>query len=161
MKTMSQKVKSCFRKHAGMLFRKSICLILSVATLLGTFVFGSSAGELKGEDSTSSTLEEMQALVGTLSYTDYSKDHKANPDGLTEIEIDVTKFTGDAYLSKDSEAVQESREDTPDAWSNFGEQWDDTVYLPTTSANGKQAGAATWSFTITGAQAGLYYLQIE
>ena len=161
MKTMSQKAKSRFRKNFEMLFRKSICLILSVATLLGTFAFGSYAGELKGDDSTSSTLEEMQALVGTLSYTDYSKDHEANRPGLSEIALDVTKFTGDAYLSKDSEAVNESREDTPDAWKNFGDQWDNTVYLPTTNATGKQAGSASWTFTITAEQVGLYYLQIE
>jgi len=50
MKTMSQKAKSRFGKLAGTVFRKSICLILSVATLLGTFVFGSSAGQLKGDE---------------------------------------------------------------------------------------------------------------
>jgi len=52
------------------LFRKVLCFILSVTTLFGAVGVTAAAGPLKGDESTSATLEEMEALVGTLSYAE-------------------------------------------------------------------------------------------
>ena len=48
-----------------------MCLFLSVIVILGSFAITSSAGEHKGSESTSSTLEEMKDLIGTDSYSMY------------------------------------------------------------------------------------------
>ncbi len=162
-KILSQKVKALFRK-SGTLLKKSVCLLLSVTTFLGATAFTSSAGELKGDDSTSSTLEEMQSLVAASSYADYyAKYAGSQPAGLETYSIDVLgSLIGDGVIVKDSQACLESREDNPGAWANFGEEnWDKSVYLPTVSSDGKQAGSASWHFTISAQQQGLYYLRIE
>ena len=139
------------------LFRKALCFILSVTTLLGAVSIPAFAGSLKGDESTSATLEEMQALVGTLSYADYIKTYSdvVNKEGLAPISIDVTKFDGNAFLVSDSAACLGSMSDNPAAWEAFGdENLSTSVYLPAT-------GSVTWQFTIDNKEdAGLYNLKI-
>ena len=146
------------------MFHKVVCLILSVTFILSTFVIGASAGQYK-ENSTSSTLEEMKALVGTSSYEDYMADYgdTVNPSGLAPIIIPVTEFianNGDVEITKDSEYYANSLTDHPDSWVNFGDNAETTVYLSTVN-NDKKASSASWNFTVTKDMVGLYYLQIE
>ncbi len=147
------------------LFQKVVCLILSVTFILATFTVGASASQYKGSESTSSTLEEMKALVGTSSYAEYIEDYAelVNPDGLVSKFIDVTKFienNGDAYITKDSPYYQEAMEENASLWDSFGDNSENTVYL-TTINNDKKASSASWNFTVTKEEVGLYFLKIE
>ncbi len=139
------------------LFRKALCFILSVATLLGAVSVSASAGALKKEESTSATLEEMQSLVGTLSYAEYMNTYSdiVNKEGLGPISIDVTKFRGNASLVGENAACLGSMSETPEYWTEFGdENLDKSVYLPAT-------GSVTWDFTVNDKEAaGLYNLKI-
>ena len=139
------------------LFRKALCFILSVTTLLGAVGVSASAGALKGDESTSATLEEMQSLVGTLSYAEYLKTYSdvVNKEGIGSISIDVTQFEGNAFLVSDSDACKGSMSDNPSAWTEFGdENLSSSVYLPST-------GSVTWQFKIDDKErAGLYNLKI-
>ena len=139
------------------LFRKALCFILSVTTLLGAVGVSASAGALKGDESTSATLEEMQSLVGTLSYAEYLNTYSdvVNKEGIGPIGIDVTKFEGDAFLVSDSDACKGSMSENPSAWAEFGdENLSTSVYLPST-------GSVTWQFKVDDKErAGLYNLKI-
>ena len=153
-------------RHFGTFFKKGVCLILSVTTFLGATAIASLAGELKGEDSTSSTLEEMQSIVAASSYADYIASFANDQrDGLVTYPIDVVGnlVAGtDVVVTANSLACLDSWETNPDAWTKFGtDSWNSSVYLPTVSNSGKQAGSASWSFTISKEQEGLYYLRIE
>ena len=149
------------------LFQKVVCLILSVTFILATFTVGASAAQYKGSESTSSTLEEMKALVGTSSYEEYIEDYAefVNPGGLQIKSIeDITKFiqsgTGNAYVTKDSPEYMEAIEENASAWDSFGDNAATTVYL-TAINNDKKASSVSWNFTVTQEEVGLYYLQIE
>ena len=162
-KTLSQKVKAMSRRF-GTFFKKSVCLLLSVTTFLGATAIASSAGELKGNDSTSSTLEEMQSLVAASSYADYIANFVGSQqDGLTTYSIDlIGSMIGDGVITANSQACQDSMQKNPTAWTKFGtDNLNSSVYLPSISADGKQAGSASWSFTVSKEQEGLYYLRIE
>mgnify|MGYP003290281736 CR=1 FL=1 len=164
-KTLSQKVKTVSHNF-GTFFKKSVCLLLSVTTFLGATAFTSLAGELKGDDSTSSTLEEMQSLVAASSYADYIATFAGSqPEGLTTYPIDLIGGmveSTDVVITANSQACLDSREKNPGAWTKFGtESWNNSVYLPTVSSDGKQAGSASWVFNISKEQEGLYYLRIE
>ena len=139
------------------LFRRALCLILSLTILLGTFGIATSAASLKGEENTSASLEEMQSLVGTLSYREYMNTYSdvVNREGLGSVSIDVTKFEGDAFLVSDSDACLGSMSENPSLWTEFGEEnLDSSVYLPAT-------GSVTWKFTIDSKEdTGLYNLKI-
>ena len=146
------------------LFRKVVCLILSVTLLLGALSVTAFAGELKGDESTASTLEEMQAVVATSPYADYIADYLGHDYGtLDEIEIDVLAATGDAHLVSTSKECITSKQNTPAHWENF--DWaanaEASVYLPTINTTTNKAGSVTWNFKVTKEQQGLYYLQIE
>ncbi len=150
----------------GTFFKKAVCLLLSVTTFLGATAFTSLAGELKGSDSTSSTLEEMQSLVAASSYADYIASFAGSQqDGLSVYTVDLIGgmvADGDAVITANSQACLDSREQNPDDWTKFGtDNWNNSVYLPTVSKDGKQAGSASWSFTVSKEQEGLYYLRIE
>ena len=147
------------------MFHKVVCLILSVTFLLGTFAIGASATQYKGSESTSSTLEEMKALVGTSSYEEYMADYgdTVNPSTLTPIIIPVKEFNvnnGDVFITSDSPQYQKSVQDYPASWVNFGDNANDTVYLSTINGDQK-ASSASWNFTVTKDMVGLYYLKIE
>ncbi len=139
------------------LFRKVLCFILSVTTLFGAVGVSASAASYKGDESTSATLEEMESLVGTLSYAEYLKTYSdvVNREGLGSISVDVTKFEGNGSIVSESDACTGSMSENPDAWAEFGDENKDTsVYLPAT-------GSVTWQFKINDkANAGLYNLKI-
>ena len=137
------------------LFQKVICFVLSVTTLLGAVTVTASAGKYKGENATSSTLEEMLDIVGMLSYDEYIADYgDFFKPGLSTIKVDVTDFTGDGEIVADSELCQNSRNEDQKAWENFGDNWENSVYLSST-------GSVSWHFTVPKEQQGLYYLKIE
>jgi cytochrome c556 len=126
------------------LFRKVLCFILSVTTLFGAVGVSASAASYKGDESTSATLEEMESLVGTLSYAEYLKTYSdvVNREGLGSISVDVTKFEGNGSIVSESDACTGSMSENPDAWAEFGDENKDTsVYLPAT-------GSVTWQFKI-------------
>ena len=133
-----------------------MCFLLSVTTLIGALGISVSAagGEYK-ENSTSSTIEEMEALVATDSYAEYIENYGnlAVP-GLPTISIDVTEATGNAVVVSDSQECMTSYQEDRGAWSTFGDNWDNSVYLP--------AGeSAKWSFRIPTGCASLYYIRFE
>ena len=162
------------------MFQKVLCLILSVAFILSTFAFTASAGEYakyKGAESTSSTLEEMKALVGTSAYEEYISAYAGivNPDGLETIEMDggLLNFVkdentnGDVYITSESPEYLKALADkeTFDVdWATFDVDneglADKTVYMSTID-NDKKASSVTWRFTVPNGKAGFYTLQIE
>ena len=152
-------------------FQKAICLILSVTTLLGALGITSFAAEGKKEPQTNAgsaaTLEDMVALLGTSTYSEYSENHSNSKwdKQLSEITIDVVDKldpSSDAYRTDLSEDCNNSFDANKETWAQFGEEnWEETVYLPTTNADGSKAASAIWHFNITEEQTGLYYLQIE
>ena len=169
-------------------FQKVICFILSVTMLLsvcGLTVLASS-GETEslkrqpGSDEknpySASTLEEMKALVGTLSYAEYLSSYSEQRDAYiknlnggapySKIPIEnITVFTtdedNDANKGKIAEIVSlnqkclDSMKKTPASWVNFGnDNADNSVYLPA-------QGYASWQVTLTSEQEGFYYIKIE
>ena len=140
------------------LFRKVLCFILSVTTLFGAVGVTAAAGPLKGENSTSATLEEMQALVDTKSYAAYKQQyaHVVNKEGLPSISIDVLNFEGNAVIVDSSlERFEGIKNPNDPAWTEFGKENEGTsVYLPAD-------GSVTWQFAINDKDlAGLYNLKI-
>ena len=151
-------------------FQKAICLILSVTTILGALGITSFAAEAKLPPKTNAgsaaTLEDMVALLGTSSYAEYTLNHSDSKwqKELDEITIDVVNdlaIGSDASIAKDSKDCLDSAEANKSAWEGFGDNWNNTVYLPTTNEDGTKAGSASWNFKLSEAQTGLYYLQIE
>ena len=151
-------------------FQKAICLILSVTTILGALGITSFAAEAKLPPKTNAgsaaTLEDMIALLGTSSYAEYTLNHSDSKwqKELDEITIDVVNnlaIGSDASIAKDSKDCLDSAEANKSAWEGFGDNWNNTVYLPTTNEDGTKAGSASWNFKLNEAQTGLYYLQIE
>ena len=139
------------KKH---LFQKVMCLLLSVTTLMGALGISVSAGQYKG-DSTSSSLEEMKALVAADSYAAYYADYKdlAVP-GLPTISVDITNVVGNGTVVSDSAECTTSYQEDRDAWKNFGDNWDSTVYL-------SASGSASWTFHVPDGSASLYYIRFE
>ena len=172
------------------LFQKVICFILSATLLLSVvcvsaFAASDEGGSLKRDPNgneknpySASTLEDMKALVGTLSYADYLNSHSENREkyldrladtnlpALTEISPTggITNFDTDeatdnnkgkyAQLVADSELCQSSQVKNKDLWANFGDNAETSVYLPA-------QGYATWSFDLEESQKGFYYIRIE
>ncbi len=153
------------------LFQRAVCLILSVTTFLGAFgITTSAAGSTQSNTNsgTAATLDQMSALLGMSSYAEYSS--RYNPADwnkqLSEIVIagdDLFKFTGNAgSITKDSQECLDSFTADPSNWENFTESdWNNTVYVPTVSNDGKQAASITWQFELSEAQTGLYHIEIE
>ena len=172
-------------------FQKVVCFILSVTMLLsvcGMTVFASSDEESYKRDPNSteknpysaSTLEEMQALVGTLTYDEYLSSNidqrveyinalaKERENGVVRPIISVPNILepaedGEVGIAEKGKVPQtvsknemciDSMAKNPDAWLNYGEENKDTaLYLP---AQGK----ATWTVNVTDEQQGFYYLKI-
>ncbi len=145
-------------------FQRIVCLVLSVVFLLGSLAVTSSATKYKGDESTSSTLEEMKALIGTSSYAEYIEDYADfSGTGLSEIPINVvTDLTmgSDAVITAESILCQNSMEEHKKNWVNFGDYKNSSVYLPAVNDQDK-AASASWNFTVTKEQEGLYYIQID
>ena len=140
------------------LFQRAVCLILSVTTLLGALGITSFAAEGKVAPQTNAgsaaTLEDMVALLGTSTYAEYTLNHsdsKWQNKQLSEKVIDVVAnlaIGSDAMITSDSADCLDSEEANKSAWEAFGDNWDNTVYLPTTNAEGTKAGSATWHFPL-------------
>ena len=167
------------------LFQRVVCLILSVNVVLGCIAFTSSAGEsdisYKGNESTSSTLEEMKNLIGTDSYATYftsaKKLYSSEQQKLLKDEIDVKIFdgiagstaSGDACLTSNLGSLRDQadaplvdRESFESYWDTFDdEKWgDNSIYLTTINTANK-ASAPTWTFEISADHVGFYNLYIE
>lgn len=146
-------------------FQKVVCMILSVTMLLGALGFSTSAASLK-EDPTEDhpysvpSLEDMQSLVGTLSYAEYIANYGSVGAGpytlaVPDITNPLTKTNADIIVSALSQHVQLAKKEDASAWVNFGEaNYAETIYLPST-------GAATWAIDVAEDEAGLYYLKLE
>ena len=156
------------------MYQRVVCFALSALTLFGAFsIPGFAAEKVKPQTNAGSaaTLEDMVALLGTSSYAAYmmqynKEDYKDK--GLETIEIPVTEFlkdsngNSDASLPKDSDDCVKSEEKNPEDWKNFTESdWENTVYLPTTNADGTKAASVTWTINIPEEKTGVYYLEIE
>jgi len=161
-------------------FQKVLCFILSVTMLLsvcGVTVFASSGsdgsykrnpGYEEQNPYSASTLEEMQTLVGTLSYAEYLSVYNEQREDYIErkkthtfetISYDVLSPTpgSSAEIVSSSEICESSMNDPKyaDEWVNFGdENKDKSVYLPA-------HGYASWNYDLKDEQEGFYYIKIE
>ena len=156
------------------LFQKVICLILSVTTLFGFAGVTALAAsdEQPGFSSnrdTASSLKEMQELVGVSSYAEYLAEYGepgANQSNLSSIIVDVTKpneINGDTsiteediadYVVSGNEECQDSMKANPDDWKNFGDNQNNSIYLPA-------QGSVSWSFNVPEGATGYYYIKLE
>ena len=158
-------------------FQKVLCFILSVTMLLSVFgvtVFASEVKKYNPDDAnpyTPTTAEEMQALIGTLTYVEYlnsySEQRAEYVESLKTQTYNTVKFDvlnpqagSNAIKVSDSEACADSKVKNPEAWVDFtDEDWANSIYLPA-------SGKVTWQVTLgdkdTDAGApGLYYIKIE
>ncbi len=145
------------------LLERAICLLLSVTLLATGLGFTASAASLKNDPNednpySASTLLEMQSLVGTVSYEDYIASYLK--DGITfdkplstKVVEDILKCEGGTPVSESSYCINSMTENAS-AWSTFGDNVANTVYLSAT-------GSASWDITFTEEEAGFYYIQIE
>ena len=175
-------------------FQKVICFILSVTMLLSVCAvtaFASSEDIPSKRDPgeknpySASELEEMKALVGTLSYAEYLSSNidqrneyfaklaelkEASAGGVITLdEISIPDILEPAVDGEVSEAEKNkvpqtvskndkctlSQSKNPEAWANFGEENYDKTLY--LPAEGK----ATWTVTVSAEQQGFYYIEIE
>ena len=146
------------------LFQRVVCLILSVTLLAASVGLSVSAATLKVDPTgtekhpySASTLEEMQALVGTLSYAEYLENYaEYAKDGLSEIPVNIFNLVegSNGELVIDNEICRAAMLEYPELWKTFGDNADKSIYLPAT-------GKTTWSVDISVEQAGLYFILIE
>ena len=145
------------------MLERVICFLLSVTLLAGSVGLSASAATLKvdptGQEKhpySASTLEEMQDLVGTLSYEEYMANFGSEKvDGLSIIPVDILKvIEGNGQVVSENALCQSSRLDYPSLWNNFGDNADKSIYLPA-------QGFTTWQVEVPEALAGLYYLKVE
>ena len=161
-------------------FQKVLCFILSVTMLLS--VFGVTA--LAASDSdysykrnpsteeknpySASTLEEMQTLVGTLSYAEYLEAYSEQREDYIErkkthdfvtLSFNVLNPApgSSAEIVSSNQMCIDSMNDPKyaDAWANFSEEdKNQSVYLPA-------QGYATWNYDLKAEDEGFYYIKIE
>ena len=144
------------------LFQKVVCFILSVTTLFGLVGFTSLASDsdtgLRGTNrDTASSLEEMQALVGVSSYEEYLAEHGDKyQTGLPTISIDMEDIVDGSNGVKPSmsEVCQNAYKENQSNWVKFGDNWDNSVYLPSN-------GYTTWNFNIPDGAESYYYIKLE
>lgn len=147
-----------------LLFQKVICIILSVTTVFGLFAFSAAAATSGGNSyasnrDTASTLEEMTALVGISSYDEYLKEYgepSGDVSGMSTIVIDVTNVTSGSsgQTVADSTVCQDAMMEDPSNWKDFGDNQNNSVYLPA-------QGATTWNFDVADGAAGYYYIKFK
>ena len=163
-------------------FQKVICFILSVTMLLsvcGVTVFAYSDEDdsykrypgYENEENpySASTLTQMQALVGTLSYAEYLHYYLEqrstfvanlkNGQSYAPITFDFRESSDEAkgpVIVGDNQACKDAMADDPDVWEEvFGEEnLKNSIYLSAESI-------ATWQATLTAEQEGFYYIKIE
>ena len=141
-----------------------VCFLLSLTILAGSVGFSVSAASLKvdptGEEKypySASTLEEMQDLVGTLSYSDYLLNFGGeNSEGLSVIPVDVlTIIEGNGEVVANNSLCQSAMLEYPSLWAAFGaDNAAKSIYLPS-------QGFTTWQVDISEDAAGLYYIKVE
>lgn len=148
------------------MFRRVICLILSVTLLLGTFGLGVSAASIKTEDEehpySASGLEEMSELVGVLNYEEYLESNNKLSTGnvpTKSIWVDIMNYSGDASKVSDSELCVGAMSSSPNDWIAFGDNADTSLYLP--ASQDKAKGAPTWTINISAEQVGYYFIKFE
>ena len=141
------------------LFRRVICLILSVATLFSVVAVTVSAarpGGLKDDDYTAPTVEEMKELVDTVPYADYllMYDEEFMGKNLNTIVLDNNNLidSNAGKVSESDECINSKNKDQS-AWADF--DWDanadSSLYLPAT-------GSTTWQFHVE--EESIYYIKI-
>ena len=143
------------------LFQKVICLLLSVTTLFGLVGFTAMASTsdtgLRGTNrDTASSLEEMRDLVGVSSYEEYLAEHGSDyKTGLPTISIDMEDIVDGSNGVKPSlsEICQNAYKENQSNWTEFGDNWDNSVYLPS-------QGYTTWNFNIPDGADSYYYIKI-
>ncbi|MBQ4071988.1 MAG: extracellular solute-binding protein [Clostridia bacterium] len=147
------------------LFQKVLCLLLSVTTLLGVFgltvMAAPSDGSYGTNRDTASSLEEMTALIGVPTYSEYLNKYKDNEaaEGAGAIKIDVVgdriEKESNSMTVADSLACQDSIKRFPELWENFydGSVESEALFLP-------ENGSTTWSFNVPDGAASYYYIKI-
>lgn len=143
------------------LFQKVVCLILSVTTLFGVMAFTASASDssvgLRGTNrDTASTLAEMQTLVGVSSYDEYLEEYGSGyATGIPSISVNLADMIAgsNGVFTSQSEVCQNAYKENQSNWSNFGDNWENSVYLPA-------SGSTTWNFTVPDNAASYYYIKI-
>ena len=147
------------------MFRKVICLILSVTTLFGvvgvTAMASSDEVYYGSNRDTASSLAEMQSLVGVSSYDEYLLEHgdKFNQN-LTPINVDIFDVVASSTGVKASLSKQclDSFAENQSLWSNFNEgdkdNWENTIYLPSN-------GSTTWNYNIPKGASGYYDIKFR
>ena len=146
------------------LFQRALCLLLTLSTLLTGLGFTAGAGSLKdadledGEESIYTTLEEMKALVGTSSYSDYIDDYVWELNNQTGLVAPTVDLIGGMYADVSSGVIVSESElcekvAISEAFlANKATSADKSVYLPA-------QGYTTWNFHVSAEQAGLYYIK--
>ena len=147
------------------MFRKVICLILSVTTLFGlvgvTAMASSDEVYYGSNRDTASSLKEMQSLVGVSSYDDYLIENgNVFNQNLSSISVDIFDVVSSSSGVKTSQSEQclDSFEENQALWSDFNEgekdNWENSMYLPS-------QGSTTWNYTVPKGAGGYYYIKIR
>ena len=157
------------------LFQRVLCLILSVTTILGIFTVNAVAARSEDQDfvesnnTTASTKEEMTALVGIPTYSEYLEKYEglggtAPTDYLTVDLLTIVPEKSDVddegnFLAKpvsDSKECEGYTNSDTLEWANFGDvDASKLIYLP------GEAGTTTWEIAIPNGAQGFYNIQFE
>ena len=142
-------------------FQKLIAFLLSVTTLFSLLAFSVAASTetptYGSNKDTAATLEEMKQLVGISSYAEYLvANGNAYKTGLDTITVDITDMVAGSNGVKPSESDEclNSFAENKANWENFGDYWENSIYLPAT-------GKTTWNFKIPDGSESYYYIKIE
>lgn len=171
------------------LFQRVLCLILSVTTLLGIFTVNAVAARSEDQDyvqsnnNTASTKDEMTALVGIPTYSEYLEKYEGlgGTAPTQELEIVLSNIVadksdvmvdmnGNPILDENGDKKFLAQKVTESGfctgygnsaileWANFSNidaDPSEMYYLPAT------AGTTTWEITIPGGAQGFYNIQFE
>lgn len=148
------------------MFQKVLCLVLSVATLLGAFAIGSSAQpSVEGNSTTAPSLEEMKAVSGIGTYAEYISAYaiKENDNDAKEIIV----FAAEGEGSDDNGEVTFGKNDSlvsnVTGWENW-EGYLDGFTDPTKAGNAiylSAQGEVNWQCTINVGEGGWYKIEFE
>ena len=157
------------------LFQRVLCLILSVTTILGIFTVNAVAARSEDQDfvesnnTTASTKEEMTALVGIPTYSEYLEKYEglggtAPTENLTVDLLTIVPEKSDVddegnFLAKpvsDSKECEGYTNSDTLEWANFGDvDASQLIYLPA------EAGTTTWEIAIPNGAQGFYNIQFK
>ncbi len=145
------------------LFQKALCLVLSVATLLGAFAIGSSAKPSPGGNSGSApTLPEMQAVSGIGSYAEYISDYtgKVNDPNHGSIVVFDAETGVNGEVSYDEHDGRVANVAGWESWLGYKDGFEnpdkagDAIYL-------SAQGSVNWQCQISTGQGGWYKIEFE